>query len=310
MTRAAIAVVAVPIVIGLLTTTLGRAQSPAAPPPKFEVVSVRPCKDGGAPNGRSGGSASSSPGRVSWRCANVAAIIQSAYILYANDRLINSSLSDLLQPIEGAPGWVYSDRYDIEAKAEGTPADRMMMGPMFQALLEDRFQLKIHRETKEVPVYALTVPKSGSKLKPLEEGSCTPFDSTKPLMPPVPGQKRSCGFVQAGRNGPNMTLKAFGTRLGTFSGLLGNVLDRPVVDRTGITGMFDIQLEFAPDENTTGAFRGGDSTTPPPAAFPNDPTGGPSIFTAIQQQLGLKLEPAKGPHGFLVIDHVEKPSEN
>jgi uncharacterized protein (TIGR03435 family) len=181
-----------------------------------------------------------------------------------------------------------------------------------QALLEERFKLKLHRETREGPVYELVVAKGGPKLKPFEEGSCVPFDATKqtPGRPPVPPPgERFCDSSRT-RGGPlglSEVISAQGVSLQWVAYALS--ADRPVVDKTGLTGLFDVHLEFEPDR----------ATFPPPAppgAPPIDtsdqPPGsiGPSIFTAIQEQLGLKLESAKGPREVLVIDSVERPSEN
>jgi uncharacterized protein (TIGR03435 family) len=172
---------------------------------------------------------------------------------------------------------------------------------MLRALLEDRFKLRVRRETREVPVYVLTAVKSGSKLQPFKEGTCTPIDLTKPPSPPTPGQTPGCtSMISGSAKGPNMA-RVFmqATTVDEFSKALGFVLGRPVINRSGITGLFDFRLEYAIDE-TTGGTR----------VAPSDEPAGPSIFTAIQEQLGLKLESAKGPGERLVIDHVEKPSEN
>ena len=174
-----------------------------------------------------------------------------------------------------------------------------MQGPMLQALLEDRFSLKIHHETKEVQVYTLTVAKGGPKLQRFQEASCVPMPSAYPLPPLVQGQQYC--KVRIGLLKP--AVDAEGSTLDEFCKLLSLVFDRPVVNTTGIEGRFDIHLEFAPDETTPRLLPRGD------AASVADPAGQP-IFTALQQQLGLKLVPAKGPGEFLVIDHVEKPSEN
>jgi uncharacterized protein (TIGR03435 family) len=172
---------------------------------------------------------------------------------------------------------------------------------MLQALLEDRFGLKIHRETREVPVYALTVAKGGPKLRPFQEGSCTPFDLTKSF--PAPGDKPLCKLMMGSGTPQNRKDEGHGLSLDEFAKalIMSNSLDRPVINKTGIAGTFDFHLEYALDD-TSPLFR----------RDPGDPSdpGGPSIFTALQQQLGLKLEPAKGPGEFLVIDRVETPSAN
>ena len=177
----------------------------------------------------------------------------------------------------------------------------MMTGPMLQALLEDRFRLKIHSETREIPIYELTVAKSGSKLKPFTEGSCTfrpPRDITKPLErpPALPTGQNYCALLGTFQ-GPNMVVDAQGISISEFSFFLEGS-GRPVIDKTGIPGKFDFHLEYAPDEDQR--RRVSDA---------GEPTA-PSIFTAVQEQLGLKLESGKGHGDFFVIDHVERPSEN
>ena len=267
----------------------------SATTPKFEVASIRAgCGNVGGSGAPKGGGAVPSPGRF-YECGVLRAFIQAAYVRYANGR--DNRTPPGLVPIEGGPDWARSDRYQINAKPEGNPRPEMIQGPMLQALLEDRFKLKIRRETRDVPVYALIAAKGGPKLQKFKEGSCT-----KAPPPPAPGQKL-CGFPSSEIKGPNLTVEVHGMTLEEFSKMILNILDRPVVDKTGITGLFDFHLEFSPDETTPGFH----SDTP--ADGPTDRRG-PSIFTAVQEQLGLKLESAKGSREFLVIDHVERPSEN
>jgi len=203
-------------------------------------------------------------------------------------------------PIVGGPGWIRSDQFDIHAKAEGNPSGSVMMGPMLQSLLEDRFQLKIHRETREGPVYALTVAKGGFKLQP-RTADCPPPPTFDPANPPNPAAMRAaasapdaCGMRMT--TGQNRIVEFKGTTIASFATNLSlNVTDLPVIDRTGITGLFNIHLEFRADDF---------ATTDAPA------TGGPSLFTALEEQLGLKLERTRGPSDVLVVDKVERPSEN
>jgi uncharacterized protein (TIGR03435 family) len=152
------------IVVGMMSVPASLAQTVAAATPKFEVVSVKPCKAGdGGGGGRKGASdGSPSPGRLELTCRTVIDLVQIAYIQYADGKLKPPGRH---VPISGGPPWIDSGRYSIDAKAEGIPGQNVMRGPMLQALLEDRFQLKIHRETREVPVYALTVAKGGLKLQ-------------------------------------------------------------------------------------------------------------------------------------------------
>jgi len=196
----------------------------------------------------------------------------------------------------------------IDAKPEGAPGQEMMNGPMMQALLEDRFHLQIHHENREVPVYDLTVAKGGPKLQPFQEGSCIPADLTKAPQPRPPEGQKNCGASFGMPRGQVFPFVGQGLSLDRFAKLIGWAVDRPVVDKTGITGLFDFHLDFATDENTSKLqpLPGGDTG---PAAIASEPAG-PNIFTAIQQQLGLKLEPGKGSREFLVIDHVERPTGN
>jgi uncharacterized protein (TIGR03435 family) len=243
-------------------------------------------------------------GSLNVNCETVTNLIGSAYVLFANGRL-NPSLAiqrqPSLVPIRG-PDWINSDRFDIDGKPEGAPTLEMMNGPMLQTLLEDRFKLKIHRETREVPVYALTVATGGLKAQSFQEGSCLRVDFNQflaaakrvrysstlfePVVPP--------NFCQNGGGGTEsiFTFDAQGVGLEEFTRTLLAFMDRPVINKTGVAGLFNFHLEVPIDKNVT---PGG----PPPAA----------IFTTLEEQLGLKLEPARGLQDFLVVDHIEKPSE-
>jgi uncharacterized protein (TIGR03435 family) len=231
-----------------------------------------------------------SPGRLSISCSTVMDLVQQAYVTFANGRRHPPEL----RPIEGGPAWINSDRYTIDAKAASPQSQEMMKGPMLQALLEERFALKIHADIREVPVYSLVVRKGGPRLQRAKDGDCVPFDFVTPLEP---GQK-PCGVPMTGVKGPNLTTEMVGS-LVEFSKVLGATLDRPVIDRTGVAGVYDFRLEYAIDGATPGVR----------PASSDDPAGA-SIFAAIREQLALKLEPGKGPGEFLVIDHVERPTQN
>jgi uncharacterized protein (TIGR03435 family) len=234
-------------------------------------------------------------------CIAVQDLIQAAYGTFANGPNANQRLLQVLK----APGWVESDVYDITAKPTGNATIDQMYGPMLQVLLEDRFRLKIHRETRELPIYTLTVAKSGLKVQVTREGSCTRLDLNHLPPQPAPGQPPPafCGHTAIKTNGMNITVDAHGIGMAAFAGITLSTrvnLDRPVTDQTGLTGLFDIHLEFAA-ANTPSDINGG-------IALPGD--SAPSIFTALQEQLGLKLSPDKGPVEVLVVDHIEKPSGN
>jgi uncharacterized protein (TIGR03435 family) len=312
---AGMAVLAAPVVVAMMNTPPIRAKAQVQPSaqsaatPKFEVASVKASKDCGSPGGSAGGgksgAVSSSPGRLHV-CGTLEDLIQNAYVVYADgrtNRRIEARSSGPL--LSGGPAWIRSDRYLIDAKPESAAGQEMMNGPMMQALLENRFRLKIRRETREVSAYALTAAKGSNKLQPFQEGSCVLVDFAKhPTPPPPPGQKNCLNGVFAKGKGQNIIFQAQGTSLDRFSALIGWAVDRPVVDKTGIPGLFDFHLEFAPDEATPNLT---DPASPP--AQPSDEPAGPSIFTAIQE-LGLKLEPSRGPRELLVVDHVERPSAN
>jgi uncharacterized protein (TIGR03435 family) len=206
---------------------------------------------------------------------------------------INTSLNDLItfaygihvKQISGGPAWLDSELYDITAKpeAEGLPNRKQLEG-MMQKLLADRFQLAFHREKKDLSVYAITAGKTGPKLTK-SEGD--------------PNGLPGLGFRGLGQ------LFANNANMKDFADLLqGMVLDRPVVDQTGLAGRWDFTLNWTPDEFQ---FAGLGVKVPPPSEKPDAP---PDLFTAVQQQLGLKLEGAKAPVEILVIDKVEKPSAN
>jgi uncharacterized protein (TIGR03435 family) len=171
---------------------------------------------------------------------------------------------------------------------------------MLQSMLTERFMLALHRETKELPVYALTVAVGGAKLKASKVESCVKRDPSNPTIQPLPRGTFVCGTGGVGARGPNVFVATAGVTLDFFATKLDLVLDRPVVNKTGLTGLFDVRLDFSTE-----------GTTIPP--FQNGVVGvaeAPPIFTAIQQQLGLRLEATKAPVEVLVIDRAEKPDAN
>jgi uncharacterized protein (TIGR03435 family) len=233
-----------------------------------------------------------------------------AYVQALQGRLVmtNFSLRQLIlltynvpaDQVSGLQAWMDSSHFDIQATADSSATVKQVEGPMLQALLEDRFRLKVHRETVERPVYILTVQKGGVKMQPTKEGSCTPYSVDSP--PPVPAadapRPNYCDFPRMTRDGTNWILSGSGVTVGKLAiSVARSGLDRPVIDRTGLVGGFDLQLRWAEAPVNEQVAGGGE-----PAGL--------SIFTAVKEQLGLRLEPAKAPVEMLVIDHVEKPSEN
>jgi len=279
---------------------------PAAPRPQFEVASLKP--NNGCETTFRGGNLNPSPGRLEMMCTTLHGMIQSAYGTFADGASVNT------QPlrVEGLPGWADSEHYSLQAKGEVPVRAEMLAGPMLRALLEDRFQLKAHRATREMPVYALTVAKGGMKTQPMAEGGCTPLDLSHPPAPPPPGQPppRYCGAMMV-RNNPNrtMAIEVWGVNLTQFAQRLSGRVDRPVIDQTGAAGTYTFHLEYAPDSLPSAPpGRGGDAADPGRAPSPDSAL--PTIFAALQEQLGLKLVPEKGPVEYLVIDRVERPTAN
>ncbi len=239
--------------------------------PAFDVVSIKR-------NTEPGNNYPLSPpvgGRLALRKQSVRGLISSSY-----------GVQDYL--IVGGPAWLRTDGFDIDAVAEGTPPPpppRMLL--MIRTLLADRFKLMMHNERREVPIYRLVTARADGQLGPsIRRGECVPRGGG----PATDGRQSFCGTsVGAGTmavRGGTMTLLA--QQLGRYAGV-----GRPVVDLTNVTGQFDWELKWTPD-----------------APDGNIPADGVSIFTALQEQLGVKLEPARGPVDVLVIDSVAPPSEN
>ena len=303
-----------PMAVVVLLLPAARSQEqPAAPArPQFEVASLKP--NNGCENTPRAGNFSPSPGRLEMPCVDLQNLIQAAFGTFGDGVGINT------QPLhtEGGPSWIESEHYSLSAKADGPVRTEMLAGPMLQALLEERFRLKTHRETREMPVYAMTVAKGGLKVQPLAEGACTPLDLTHPPAPPKPGgpPPNLCGVMMLGRTGNgDMMIEVRGLTMTQLAQRLSGRVDRTIVDKTGITGKFNFHLEFTPDPYIRGqgvpAGRGGevgDRANPGDLAPSSDP--GPNLFVALQEQIGLKLSSDQGPVSFLIIDHVEKPTAN
>jgi len=258
------AAVAGPIVIGLMNAPPSRAQEKTPAPKEFEVASIKPS----APGSRGIRVQIAPGGRLDAGNITVKFLIQQAY-----------NVKDF--QISGGPGWINSERYDLVAKADGDVGRMEQIRPLIQKLLADRFQLTVHRDTKELPIYALVVGKNGSKLKESAANG------------PGPQIRMGRGLI----NGQGMGMEMFANQL-------SNAIGRTVLDKTDLKGQYDIKLEFTPEDGPGHGPGDGPEAAPPPD------TTVPSIFTALQEQLGLKLESSKGPVQIIVIDRIEKPTEN
>jgi bla regulator protein BlaR1 len=311
---AAIAGIALPVAIGMMNAPQLSAESPVnvttrpalklapADIPQFRSASIRPCQSYGPAirNGESTVFPDSPQGTLNSVCTPVIAFIRTAYVLYDQGQFNHQSSLPFGPWIDGGPIWLYSgaNRYQIRAKAMGNPTPEMLRGPMLQAFLEARLKLKIHRETRQVPMYLLTVAKSGPRLRASQSGSCIPRDPATPwfLLPTPPLGRENCGVTHSGRSGQgttgeakDMTLVANGIDLDTFSREIP--LGAPVINKTGIAGKFDFHLKYAGDDIAPG------------------PLAAPSIATVLEEQLGLKLERTTGPREFVIIDGAEKPNQ-
>jgi uncharacterized protein (TIGR03435 family) len=262
----------------------GTGQAPAQERPQFEVASIKRTPEDTGPGADFG----VRPGGIlRARNNSVANFIGNAY-----------GVPGYL--LVGGPDWVRGDRYDLEAKATGEqPAPAMML--MLQTLLADRFQLRTHRETREMPAYVMTLARGGARLQPPKP--CLDRDRPQPAAPPsstTPGATplRSCGNnnMNSRSRPPYMTWTANHVDSRSIAGALANFFRRPVVDRTGLVGFFDIQIDLPPLQPVT---------TDAGAAAPDA-----SVFTVLQEQLGLRVEEGRGPVDVLVIDRVERPTQN
>lgn len=315
---AAMAAVAAPVIVGLVHAPAMRAQSPevtaqstASPAPKFDVASIKPLAGGSGrpmdPIDRnwamsSGHASLAKAGRFEVPFVTLHQLIELAY---------NVPDSEVL----GGPSWVRSDLYEVIAKADG--ATPQQTRPMLRSLLADRFRLALRHETRELPVYELAVAKGGLKFAAAKEGSCvtwspdSPRPRPDPTRPPPPlnvcgGVRRQVMSLQPTRRD---RVDAVGVSMPKLIEYISDDLRGIVIDKTGFTEKFDFHLEFAPSElggNGLGPSPPGD----PGSSAPSANLSGVSIFTALQEQLGLRLISAKGPVEVLVIDRVERPSEN
>jgi uncharacterized protein (TIGR03435 family) len=259
---AAIAAIAAIAVMAVMATVVqSQAQKPA-----FEVASIKPNESGS----RASRTSSGPDGSLRATNTTLRGLILSAYEIFDHQ-------------LVGGPDWINTARFDVEGRAASGLNDPDVLA-MTRSLLEDRFLLRIHRETREMPVFALTVDKDGPKLQPTQNGRSGP------------------GGLRAGQSRSNVTsaggeLSGSGIAIVKLMEMLVPQAGRPIIDRTNLAGTYDFSLKFAPLSANTTVPAGTDSSAP-------------FFFTAIQEQLGLKLEAAKGPVEVLVIDSVAKPSEN
>lgn len=260
----------------LLVAVLGTVA--AAQAPTFEAVSVK-INTSGEQNSNFGGR----PGGIQVRNNTLRSLIRNIWNLNA------------LQ-IVGGPSWMDQTRFDILATAAGSPTRDQMIA-MAKAMMADRFKLAVHTETRPIPVYALVLARPDGRLGPnLRPSSLTGCDSPTPRAPgtpppPPPPQLDGVDIPACGTSTNSGILRAGGIRLDAFTRNMANAAGRIIVDRTGLTGTFDMVLRFNPD--------------------PNNPASDlPTLFAAVQEQLGLRFDAQTAPTEVLVVDNAELPTEN
>jgi len=290
--------------------------------PSFDVVSIKPSGPN-PPQNRGGGARGN---RYTLSYAPLRSLLLGAYQQASSPGKPIAALQ-----IIGGPSWIDSERYDIQATMDCSngPISREQFQIMMQSMLADRFQLKAHMEDRELPIYTLVVGKDGPKIKPsadqtptAQQATPTPYCGPAPSTPNPFGPNanpRDPNFIMprgmlVAMGGPNgSTIRGAAIPLPNLLLMLQFQIGRPVVDKTDLKGLFDFTLQIgqgaaepttslAPGPATAGGTAG--AVAPPAAADP-----GSSIFTAFQE-LGLKLESAKGPVPVVIIDSVQKPKEN
>jgi uncharacterized protein (TIGR03435 family) len=283
--------VVLPIVSAQLNAAQNNVESQSANPavdlPGFEVASVKPDKSGFGPR-----ILLTADGLTATK-VTVKFLIKEAYGVEDDE-------------ISGAPNWLDSETYDVDAKVSSSDLaaleklDERQRMRMLQPLLAERFQLKVHREAKEIPVYALVIAKNGPKLHVAKPGD-TYADGIKGPDGKPGGRP---GMMMWGRG----RLVAQGIPIASLLPPLTQQLERTVLDKTGLKGTYDITLLWTPEDDQAPMPNGAEGNRQ--GSGPAGDSSGASLFTAIQEQLGLKLESQKGQVEGLVIDHVGKPSEN
>jgi uncharacterized protein (TIGR03435 family) len=267
-----------------LITLLLPLLSSAQPQTTFDAASIKPNREGGGPYPRV------LPGRLLMTYYSVQELVAFAYGLRT----------------EQVVGQFPSDRYDIEAKTDGPVPMKQMTGPMLQALLAERFALRLHRETRDLPIYNLSVAKSGAKMPPTKHNCVVSNYDSGATPPPADGQSADpvfyCDHPSFAAQGVNRTVEGKGITMKALAESLSRTeLNRTVMDKTGLTGAFDVTLKWVADPSSP-AYDGFGGPAPAQSG------AGPSLFAALQEQLGLRVQAGRGPVDVLVIDRVEKPT--
>lgn len=262
--------------LGMILSAPSVKPQPAGPA-RFEVAAIKLSRDP-----QPGGDISITPGRFRGKDLALQWLILTACRI--NSKFLSGKL----------PDWTLSERYDIDATTAGPSTDDQVLDAL-RELLAERFRLKEHRESRDEPVYFLTIAKGGIKMPP---GNCEPVKKDLPnecYTRTTEGPVTMIDWRGVRMSDPN------GVAYRTLTGHLSGINNRVIIDKAGLTGTYDVHLRWERDPGTTGI-----QATPEAAATPQ----APSLFDAMEKELGLRLESGRGPVEYLVVDHVEKPSPN
>ena len=288
---------AVPIAFGVLNPTPSQAENTADPGPRYESISIQPSKANGMVHIFR---LMNTPGGLSARGITLRMLIREAYGVEDGQ-------------ISGAPDWLDSEKYDVEAKMDKSAADELKSlsedqraranHQLLQALLTDRFKLTLHRKTKDLPVYFLVVAGGGPKLQEAKTA-----DAYEEGIKDPGGQPGGPGKMMMQLGGGELRGQAL--PMAELARLLAVQLRSPVLDKTGLTGSYDFLLLWKPAAGQGPMLKAPEGGTQDSLNPPQPESSGPSIFTAIQEQLGLELKAQISPVQTLIIDHAEAPAEN
>jgi uncharacterized protein (TIGR03435 family) len=288
--RSALQSMVISLTLAFIAPGLAHAQAAPAGSPVFDIAYVK------ANTSNEPTSIGPLPGRLVATNVPLRLLVQFAYRRPNGKPFLNNQIS-------GGPRWLDTERFDVQGKVEGRTVPFEQLVTMLQRLLEDRFHLQTHRETREAPVYTLVHLKNSAALTLADDQ--TPVVNNGPRRLPGPNEPQPRGTLMPSRSSDgNLVLSGSAVPMSSLANALEGYVDRPVIDATSLQGLFDLRLEFGrplstnPDAASSGA----------PGGAPVPDLSAPVLFTAIQEQLGLKLESRKGPVEVLVIDQAERPT--
>ncbi len=264
---------------------------------RFDVASVKPCQDA-----RGGRGSQATPGRLRRGCSTVEELVGTVFA-FATPGILPHEAAAL---VKGGPSWIRSRRWTIEATTEEPSAYEQMSGPLMLNLLKERFRLRVIEQTQALPAYDLVQDQGGARLRPAKAGAC--FQMGPGIAPPrASGGKAPPPICRLFNPSPAGGVDGYGMSMPDLCLHLSAVLDRDVIDKTGLAGGYDFHLEVASEELSP--YRRQSGPKPSDGAVPQANEPGGSVFTAIRK-LGLRLKPSTKTAKLIVIDQVELPVEN